>query len=110
MAYRNDDLELTFSPARGYWHFVLRMEPPGSPGSEFNASKTIKGSTSSHVDEWLKRLESCEPDALHVSLVNNRDASKLWAPCVFDDPDSPSAIGGDGCVCKQAFCDPVTWL
>jgi hypothetical protein len=29
---------------------------------------------------------------------------------VYSDPESPSAIAGDGCVCWQTYRDPETWL
>ncbi|TCN30693.1 hypothetical protein EV644_13175 [Kribbella orskensis] len=31
-------------------------------------------------------------------------------PCVYDDPDSPNAIAGDGCVCWRASRDNITQL
>nr|WP_200931261.1 MULTISPECIES: hypothetical protein [unclassified Frankia] len=45
-----------------------------------------------------------------MSLVNSDEAPTLWHPCVYEDPESPSAVAGDGCVCWQTFRDPITWL
>ena len=111
MTYQHgDDLHLTYSTDRGYWHFVLYIEPPVGLDSAINAAQSLKTSTSPYAEEWLARLIPCDPDALHVSLVSKDDAPKLWHPCVYKDPESPSAIAGDGCVCWQTFRDPVTWL
>src|SRR4051812_16200022 len=111
MTYQpNRELHLSHSPERGYWHFVLYIEPPGGPGSALNASQSLRTSTSRYAAEWLNRLTSCDPDALHVSLVTTANARKLWDPCVYDDPASPSAVAGDGCLCWQTFRDPATWL
>ncbi|MEU7883481.1 hypothetical protein [Microbispora bryophytorum] len=104
------DLHLTYSPSRGYWHFVLYIEPHVGPGSAINAGEIIEDSASPYAAEWIRRLTPCDPDALHVALVGKEDAPRLWYPCVYDNPDSPSAVGGDGCVCWQTFHDPVTWL
>jgi len=111
MAYQHDgDLTFAYRPSSGPWHFVLSVESHGPSAAAFNASLIIEGSTSPHVAEWLDRLVRCDPDALHVARVGSSDAPKLWHPCVRDDPESPSAIGGDGCVCRQTFRDPVTLL
>ncbi|MDM4723364.1 hypothetical protein QTQ03_28580 [Micromonospora sp. WMMA1363] len=111
MTYQHhQDLHLTYSPERGYWHFMLYIEPPGHTGSAINAAQQLDASASRYAAEWRDRLTLCAPDALHVSLVTPDDAPKLWHPCVYDDPDSPSAIAGDGCVCWQTFRDPITWL
>jgi hypothetical protein len=111
MSYQHDrDLNMTYSPDRGYFHFVLYIEPPATPGSAINASQIVEASTSRYAAEWRDRLISCDPDALHVSLVTKDEAPNLWHPCVYDDPNSPSAIAGEGCVCWQTFQDPVTLL
>ena len=111
MAYQPDgDLNVAYSPGNGPWHFVLSVESHGSSVGAFNAPLVIEGATSAYVEEWLDRLVGCEPDALHVARVEKSDAPKLWYPCVRDDPESPSAIGGDGCVCRRTFRDPVTLL
>lgn len=104
------DLHLTYLPERGYWHFVLYIEPPYGPLSAINATRRFESSTSRYAAQWLDRLISCEPDALHVALVGKNEAPNLWHPCVYEDPNSPSAVLGDGCLCWQTFCDPVTWL
>ncbi|SCL20692.1 hypothetical protein GA0074692_0951 [Micromonospora pallida] len=111
MTYRHEgDLQLTHSPARGYWNFVLHIEPPGVVGSALNASQRFDASRSRYAAEWLDRLVPCDPDALHLTLVGPSDAPKLWHPCVHDDPDSPSAVAREGCVCWQTLRDPLTWL
>ncbi|WP_405113469.1 hypothetical protein OG559_06595 [Micromonospora sp. NBC_01405] len=104
------DLHLTYDPGRGYWHFVLYIEPPIGPGSGLNSGKVIETCTSRYAAEWINRLTPCDPDALHVALVGKADAPSLWHACVYDDPDSPSAVARDGCVCWRTFHDPVTWL
>lgn len=111
MTYQHGgDLHLTYSPGRGYSHFVLYIEPPAVAGSAINASQRFRASASPYAAEWLKRLDRCAPDALHVSLLGSDDAPKLWHPCVYEDSESPSAVAGDGCVCWQTYRDPVTWL
>ncbi|MCG5452941.1 hypothetical protein [Micromonospora hortensis] len=104
------DLNLTYDSGRGYWHFVLYIEPPHGAGSALNGGKIMQASTSRYAAEWINRLTECDPDALHVALVGKNDAPNLWHPCVYEDPESPSAIARDGCVCWQTFHDPVTWL
>jgi hypothetical protein len=111
MPFQNDrDLHLTHSPSRGYWHFVLCIEPAVGPFSAINASVIIEDSASRYAAEWIGRLTQCDPDALHVARVGKDDAPRLWHPCVYEDPDSPSAVARDGCVCWQTFRDPLTWL
>lgn len=111
MAYQHDrDLHLTYEHDRGYWHFVLYVEPPADAGTAINAGKSFDAATSRYAKEWLGRLDSCDPDALHVAIVGSKDARSLWDSCVYDDPSSPSAIAGDGCVCWRPLRDPVTWL
>lgn len=120
MAYQLPrDLQLVYDPDQGYCHFVLYCEPPGEPGSGLNAGKsvtidkTIDGEAvtagSPYAEEWVGRLEPCDPDALHVALVGSPGAANLWHPCVYTDPESPVAIA-DGCTCWQTFHDPVTWM
>ena len=53
-----------------------------------------------YAAEWLDRLVAKEPDALHFMLAGGK-APKLWDACVYDDPDSPSAVDGEGCLCWQ---------
>lgn len=45
-----------------------------------------------------------------MALVRNDEASRLWNTCVFDDPESPSALDRDGCLCMTTFYDPLTCL
>lgn len=111
MTYQHDgDLHLSHNERRGYWHFVLYIEPPGEPGSAINADQRFETSASRYAAEWLGRLTPCDPDGLHVTLVGAKDAPNLWNPCVYDDPDSPAAIARDGCLCWQTSRDPVTYL
>jgi len=111
MTYAPDrELHLTHDAERGYWHFVLYIEPPGACGSALNATQQFDPGPSPYAAEWLNRLQRCDPDALHVTLVGSNEAQALWHPCVYEDPDSPSAVAQDGCVCWQTFRDPVTWL
>jgi hypothetical protein len=120
MTYQpTQDLQLVYDPNKGYCHFVLYCEPPVGPGLGLNGGKHLRiGKTSDgkavavspYAREWVDRLDPCDPDALHVALVSKQDAPNLWHPCVYTDPESPSAVAGDGCVCWQTFHDPVTWL
>ncbi|MEU7615728.1 hypothetical protein AB0B27_06440 [Micromonospora rifamycinica] len=109
MPYQPSDLQPTYNEERGYWHFVLYLEP-GMVGSACNASQSLRTSSSPYAAEWMNRLVSCAPDALHVTLVGPDDAPRLWHDCVYDDPESPSAVGGAGCLCWQTSRDPVTGL
>jgi hypothetical protein len=122
MAYQPPhDLQLVYDPSKGFCQLVLYSEPPGiGPGIAFNSGKILTvhktddgravTTGSPYVEEWLQRLEPCEPDASHVALVGSKDGAALWQPCVYDDPQSPVSIAGDGCVCWQTFRDPVTWM
>ena len=121
MAYQQPQgLQLVHDPNGGYFHFVLYCEPPVAPGSAFNGSKTFTidktvdckrvTTESPYAREWVGRLDACDPDALHVALVGSKEAANLWHPCVYTDPESPVAVGGDGCTCWQSFRDPVTWM
>lgn len=56
--------------------------------------------------EWLGRLVRCEPNALHCTLVEPTKIPTLFHPCVTEDPSSPSAVSGSGCVCRRTFYDP----
>lgn len=103
-------MQVAYNQRRGYWHFVLYLEPGISAGSALNGPQIIEPSSSRYAAEWLNNLEPCEPDALHVSLVGMNDAPRLWYPCVYEDPESPSAVAGEGCLCWQTFRDPVTQL
>lgn len=93
MGYQHGrDLNLTYDNDRGYWNFVLYIEPPASAGTAINAAHGFDASTSRYAAEWLRRLEDCEADALHVALIGGTEARALWDPCVYDDPESPSAV------------------
>lgn len=118
MTYQNaDELHLAYNPERGYFHFVLYVEPPVGPGSALNGTQVIReggpnllASTSPYAQEWMARLRPTTPNALHVSLVADDDVPKLWHPCVYDDTASPAAVAGSGCLCWQTFTDPITQL
>ncbi|MDX5562725.1 hypothetical protein PYK79_03590 [Streptomyces sp. ID05-04B] len=60
-----------------------------------------------HFQEWLSRLERCEPNAMHCTLVAPTKIPSLFHPCVTEDKNSPTAISGSGCTCRRAFYDPT---
>lgn len=106
MSYRPRDLNLAYEPAKGWAHFVLYTEPRhGVAYGALNGTASIEQVTP-YVREWLGRLQRCEPNALHTTLVPADKIPDLFHPCVYDDKDSPSAVGGSGCVCHQTFLDP----
>ncbi|MEV5704867.1 hypothetical protein [Actinoallomurus sp. NPDC052274] len=104
MTYTRGDLNLT-DPDRGYVHFVLYAEPDKGAVSAINASISVEKRTPL-AREWFDRLERIEPNALHTTLVSPGDISKLFHACVYEDKDSPAAVGGSGCTCFQTFYDP----
>ncbi|MFI1839462.1 hypothetical protein [Streptomyces olivaceoviridis] len=59
-----------------------------------------------HFQEWLGRLVRCEPNALHCTLVGSKEIPVLFHPCVTEDPSSPLASNGSGCMCRRTFYDP----
>ena len=102
-AYAHSELNLT--DPRGYTHFVLYTEPDrGAAMGGLNATASIERMTR-YAQEWRDRLERCEPNPLHTTLVGNHEIPKLFHPCVYEDKDSPSAIAGDGCTCSQTWMD-----
>ncbi|WP_240677106.1 hypothetical protein [Actinacidiphila soli] len=106
MSYKQRDLKVTYEPHKGWAHFVLYTEPEhGIAAGGLNATASFERQTP-YVREWLGRLQRCEPNALHATLVENRKIPDLFHPCVYDDKDSPSAVGGSGCVCYQTSYDP----
>lgn len=108
MSFEPVDLNLT-DPEKGYLHFVLYTEARlGIASSSLNAKLDIEASqtVTPHFQEWLSRLERCEPNAMHCTLVEPTKIPALFHPCVAEDKDSLSAIGGSGCVCRQTFYDP----
>jgi hypothetical protein len=107
LTYQQDDLELNLTdPTKDYLHFVLYTEPRLSiVGSSLNAEVSIEPQTTL-AREWLDRLVPCEPNALHCALVESHRIPELFHPCVKEDRDSPSAVGGSGCVCRQTFYEP----
>ncbi|MFF4741286.1 hypothetical protein ACFY2W_36195 [Streptomyces sp. NPDC001262] len=105
MTYQHHDLNLT-DPTTGYLHFVVYTEPRlGIASNSLNADVSIRRQTPL-VQEWLGRLERCEPNALHCTLVEPQRIPDLFHPCVEEDKDSPSAVRGSGCVCRRTFYDP----
>ncbi|WP_327425712.1 hypothetical protein OG612_42430 (plasmid) [Streptomyces sp. NBC_01527] len=106
MSYEHRDLNLIYEPDKSWAHFVLYTEPNlGVTSAALNGTVSIESETP-HVREWVDRLQPCEPNPLHTTLVPNRKILDLFQPCVHDDKDSPSAVGGSGCVCYQTFSDP----
>ncbi|WP_435598383.1 hypothetical protein [Streptomyces anulatus] len=108
MTYEPRDLNLT-DPEKGYLHFVLYTEARrGHASSSLNARVEIDASqaVTPRFQEWHGRLEPCEPNAMHCSLVVPAQIPSLFHPCVAEDKDSPSAIAGSGCTCRQTFYDP----
>ncbi|MCZ0983795.1 hypothetical protein O1L60_44320 [Streptomyces diastatochromogenes] len=108
MTFQPRDLNLT-DPEKGYLHFVLYTEPHrGYASSSLNATVKIEAqqTMTPHFQEWLGRLVRCEPNAMHCTLVEPRKIPTLFHPCVTEDKDSPSAIAGSGCTCRQTFYDP----
>ncbi|MFC9751239.1 hypothetical protein [Streptomyces niveus] len=105
MTYEARDLNLT-DPTTGYLHFVLYTEARlGIASSSLNAEVSIKRE-SPHVEEWLSRLERCEPNAMHCTLVEPQRIPSLFRPCVEDGKDSSAAVRGSGCTCRRTFYDP----
>lgn len=104
MTYTHNDLNLT-DPGRGYTHFILYTELDKGAVHPLNASINVD-KQNSLVSEWFDRLERSEPNALHATLVSQKDIPNLFHPCVYDDKDSPAAVGGDGCTCFQTYYEP----
>ncbi|MER6405939.1 hypothetical protein ABT269_20875 [Streptomyces viridosporus] len=105
MTFEPADLNLT-DPEKGYLNFVLYTEARlGIASSSLNAELDIEASqtVTPHFQEWLSRLVRCEPNAMHCTLVEPTKIPALFHPCVTEDKDSPSAISGSGCVCRQTF-------
>ncbi|MDQ1042014.1 hypothetical protein [Streptomyces sp. V4I2] len=105
MSYKPSDLQPVYDPARGWAHFVLYTEPAhGFASAGLNGMVSIE-QESPYVREWLSRLQPCKPNTLHTTLVSSEKIPELFHACVRDDKDSPSAVGGSGCVCHQTFID-----
>ncbi|MFC6087392.1 hypothetical protein [Sphaerisporangium aureirubrum] len=105
MSLTSANLNLT-DPTRGYAHFVLYVEARiGVAGAAWNATVIIERQ-SPYAREWQGRLIRCEPNPLHATFVDNREIPELFHPCVDEDEESPVAISGSGCVCRQTFYDP----
>lgn len=108
MTYEARHLNLT-DPTKGFMHFVLYTEPRlGVACSSLNAEVSIEAqqTLTPHFQEWLSRLVRCEPNATHCTLVERTKIPSLFHPCVTEDPSSPSARKGSGCLCRRAFYDP----
>ncbi|GHB29756.1 hypothetical protein [Streptomyces chryseus] len=108
MTFEPLDLNLT-DPGKGYLNFVLSVDARlGNTSSSLNADLSIEASQTGtpHFQEWRSRLERCEPNAMHCTLVEPTKIPALFHPCVTEDQDSPAAISGSGCLCRQAFYDP----
>ncbi|WP_345680520.1 hypothetical protein [Yinghuangia aomiensis] len=101
------DLQLAYEPREEWAHFVLHIEPEGGHvASAFNRALSFEERDSPYVHEWLGRLRSCEPTALHCALVEKAKIPRLFHPCVYDDKDSPAAVQRSGCTCRQTWYDP----
>ncbi|WP_254404503.1 hypothetical protein [Streptomyces anulatus] len=108
MTYEPRDLNLT-DPVKGYLHFLLYTEAGrGVASASLNAELDIEApqTVTPHFQEWLSRLERCEPDALHCTLVAPAQIPSLFQPCVTEHRNSPAPIDGPGCTCRRAFYDP----
>ncbi|MFI1226248.1 MULTISPECIES: hypothetical protein [unclassified Streptomyces] len=108
MTFEPRELNLT-DPEKGYLHFVLYTEAGrGVASASLNAELDIEArqTVTPHFQEWLSRLERCEPDALHCTLVAPVKIPSLFHPCVTEDRNSPAAIDGSGCTCRRTFYDP----
>jgi|SRR5690606_10192560 len=103
------ELNLTYDPQWGRFNFVLYSEQPTEWTSALNATQRLRKS-SEYAREWTDRLQGTDPSPLHLALVSKEEAPRLWAPCVFDDPESSSAVAADGCLCLSTFYDPLTWM
>ncbi|MFF0142365.1 hypothetical protein ACFYRN_38740 [Streptomyces sp. NPDC005227] len=112
MTLKAVDLNLT-DPEKGYLNFVLYTEARlGIASSSLNKELSIEASqtVTPHFQEWLSRLERCEPNAMHCTLVEPTKIPALFHPCVTEDKDSPSAVSGSGCLCRRTFYDPAFGL
>jgi hypothetical protein len=101
------ELNLT-DPTKDYLQFVRYTEPRlGIVSASLNADVSIEAVQvrTPAAQEWLGRLVRCEPNAMHCTLVEQKSIPALFQPCVEEDPASPSAIDGSGCVCRRAFYD-----
>ncbi|MET9956294.1 hypothetical protein ABZ135_32770 [Streptomyces sp. NPDC006339] len=107
MSYQHKDLNLT-DPTRGSLHFVMYTElRMGLAFGALNAHVTFHPQQQTPLTrEWVDRLERCEPNALHCSLVSaQQEIPALFHPCVEEDKESPSAFAGSGCECRRSFYD-----
>jgi len=101
------DLDLVYEPDQEWAHFVLYTEPgSGIVSSAFNDMLRVDGD-SPYAREWRDRLQQVEPNPLHTLLLpDKRKMPALFHPCVYEDENSPSAVGKSGCVCFQSWYDP----
>ncbi|MFG2845975.1 hypothetical protein ACGF12_22815 [Kitasatospora sp. NPDC048296] len=110
MTGTQQDLKLTYDPTKPFGHFVLYTEPDLGVVTAHVQGTVVIEHRSAYVQEWLDRLQRCEPNPLHTTLVANQEIPKLFHACVDEDADSPSAIAGTGCVCRRTFTDPAFGL
>ncbi|WP_328741273.1 hypothetical protein OHA91_39690 (plasmid) [Streptomyces erythrochromogenes] len=100
-----------YDPRMGWLRLEVYVEPENGVAMFMsNGHVSVKKDESQRVNEWISRLNESKVTALHALLVEDSKIGDLFHPCVYDDKDSPSAIGGQGCLCKQAFTDPLTAL
>ncbi|MFH8993071.1 hypothetical protein [Streptomyces sp. NPDC017940] len=108
MTFEAHDLNLS-DPTTGYLHFVLYTElQRGTVASSLNAELDIEAqqTVTPHFQEWRIRLERCEPNAMHCTLVTPTDIPVLFHPCVEEDKNSPAAFRGDGLSLSPDFLRP----
>jgi hypothetical protein len=94
LTFETPDLDLT-DPTKGFLQFVVYAEPRLSIASNsLNADITIEPAQTQtpHVQEWLSRLERCEPNALHCTLVEPKKIPKCAAaPATTPNAACPSS-------------------
>ncbi|MFG3429422.1 hypothetical protein [Streptomyces californicus] len=108
MTFEPRDLNLA-DPQKGFLHFVLYTEARlGVAASSLNAELDIEPyqTITPLFQEWLNRLERCEPNALHCTLVSPDKIPTLFHPCATEDKNSAAALGSAGCRCQRTFYDP----
>ncbi|WP_274036392.1 hypothetical protein [Streptomyces sp. MMBL 11-1] len=113
MPFEARDLNLT-NPHKGFLHFVLYTEAGrGVASASLNAELDIEApqTITPYFQEWRSRLERCEPDALHCTLVPSSQIPSLFHPCVTVDPNGGrAATSGPRCPCRPTYYDPAFGL
>ncbi|MEU2395030.1 hypothetical protein [Streptomyces sp. NPDC007369] len=100
-----------FDRSRGWMSLDIYYEPGLNVALLHHTGHvSVKQGDSRYADTWIDRLQDCKPIALHTFLVEDEKIPALFQPCVYDDKDSPSAVGGSGCLCRKSMTDPITGL